>query len=375
MRVAVVCPYALSAPGGVQGQVTSLASTLAGLGCEVAVAAPDAVGREGEDGAHAPLSLRGVTVISSGRPVAVPANGSRAPVALSPLAARRALRELRDWGPDVLHVHEPLVPAISLASVRSGLAPVVGTFHRAGAGAFYRMARPLARACVASIDELVAVSDAARETLVSVAGPRAARCAVVPNGVDTTRFAGADPWPASGPTVVFVGRVERRKGLGVLLEAFTQLAGDVRLWVVGDGPDLPALRAGHRGDVRIEWCGRLGDDLLARRVAGADVLVAPSLGGESFGVVLLEAMAARTAVVASDLAGYRLAAGDAAAYSPPGDALALARELGELLGGDAARHTLVERGRLRVERYAIAAVARSYLDRYERLVGGRAGTT
>jgi len=375
VRVATVCPYALSVPGGVQGQVISIASALAALGCEVAVVAPDDVDSRARGGLADDLARSGIVVVPAGRTVAVRANGSLAPVALSPVGVRGALRAVRAWRPDVVHVHEPLVPAVAISAVLARIAPAIGTFHRAGAGRLYRAARPLARACLARLDDVVAVSAAARDTLLAVAGAGASRCAIVPNGVATSRFEAAEPWPSSGPTVVFVGRHEPRKGVSVLLEALDSLPGSTRVWLVGDGPETASLRARFGADPRVEWCGRIDDGALARRLSGADVLVAPSLSGESFGVVLLEAMAAGTAVVASDLPGYRMAAGDAARYVPPGDALALGRALRVLLEDADARRSLVAAGRARAATCSVDQVARAYLARYEVLAGGGSGAT
>ncbi len=144
------------------------------------------------------------------------------------------------------------------------------------------------------------------------------------NGVEMAREASVEPWPTDGPTVLFVGRHESRKGLGVLIDAFGRMGHGapvppVTLWVVGDGPETEALRARTSADTRVQWLGRVGDDELAARLRGADVLCAPSLGGESFGMVLLEAMAARTAVVASDIPGYAFVAGGHARLVAPGD--------------------------------------------------------
>ena len=191
--------------------------------------------------------------------------------------------------------------------------------------------------------------------------------AVIPNGVEVDRFAGADPWPKRAPTIVFVGRHERRKGLTVLLEAFGLLSGPTRLWVVGDGPETERLRAQFGADARIEWLGSLDDDERAARLAGADALVAPSLGGESFGVVLLEAMAAGTPVIASDLPGYRLAAGPAARFVPPGDRPALAEAMRAVLGDEGLRDELSRRGRERASAHDMGVIAGLYRESYLRL--------
>ena len=151
------------------------------------------------------------------------------------------------------------------------------------------------------------------------------------NGIEVERFACVEPWPTTGPTICFVGRHEPRKGLEVLLEALTLLPPAVQLWVAGDGAQTRELHEATAGDPRVIWLGRVNDAGKARRLRGADVFCAPSLGGESFGVVLLEAMAAGVPVVASDLTGYRAVArsGVDALLVPPGDAAALAEALGQ----------------------------------------------
>ncbi len=381
-RVALVCPYALSVPGGVQGQVLGIAGALADLGAAVLVVAPSDVpaaelgdepgqrasGRAADGPPHA--ADRSIELVSAGTTVRIPANGSRAPVALDPRAARRALAAVRLWRPDILHVHEPFVPLVPLVLTSTRPAPVVGTFHRSGASTAYRMLGPLARVVLSRIDDAVAVSEQARATLAAVVGEDVARrCSVVANGVDLERFARAAPWPTTGPTAVFVGRHERRKGLGVLLEAAGSLPAGARLWVLGSGPETAELKRRHGSDPRVEWCGQVDDDELARRVAGADVLVAPSLGGESFGVVLLEAMAAGTAVLASDIPGYCDATGGAAQLVRPGDPAALARALAELLADPGRRNGLVARGRERAATCSFTQVAGQYLERYETIRG------
>lgn len=378
MRVALVAPYDLGAPGGVQGQVLGLARALARAGDHVLVVAPGYpdrwLGAAAADGVH---------LAGTGAVVAVPANGSRAPIAASPLAGHRALAALDRFRPDVVHVHEPFVPGPAVTAMRRSGAPVVATFHRAGAGAGYRLLGPLLRPLAGRAALLIAVSEAARQTLGAVVGPLAERAEIVPNGVDLERFDQARRLaPAgSGQRIVFVGRLERRKGAEVLLAALALLAtrpdtgtgagtnARVELTVVGDGPLRPRLEAG--APARVTFRGRLEDGALADEVAAADVLVAPSLDGESFGVVLLEAMAAGTAVVASDLPGYRLAAGDAARFVVPGDPAALAEALGALLADDEARATLAARGLARAATCDFAAVAAAYRARFGRLVAAR----
>jgi phosphatidylinositol alpha-mannosyltransferase len=193
------------------------------------------------------------------------------------------------------------------------------------------------------------------------------------NGIDVERFAKAVPRPVDRATVFFLGRHEPRKGLGVLLDALAELPADVRVWVAGDGPQTAELRAAHAGDDRIEWLGSVPDDEVAVRMRSADVFCAPSLGGESFGVVLLEAMAASTAIVASDLAGYRRVArpDEHALLVPPGDAHALAGALRRLLGDAGLRRTMVEAGDQRANEFSMDHLAERYLDLYGRVTQPR----
>ncbi|MGP8163856.1 MAG: glycosyltransferase family 4 protein [Acidimicrobiales bacterium] len=353
MRIALVSPYDLAVPGGVQAQVIGLARALRAAGDEVVVVAP------GAPGATAPADLDLVLV---GRSVPFRANGSLAPVAPTPATMHRTRRAIRSAAVDVVHVHEPLVPGPALAAASWHEVPVVATFHRARASAAYVVYGHALRRVVRHLDDRVAVSDVARATLWAAVGP--CDVAILPNAVDAGRFAHAVSAPTTVPTVLFVGRAEHRKGLAVLLEAFAGLAGDVRLQVVGDGPEVPALRRRFAGDPRLEWLGRLPDEELAAHLAAAEVFVAPALGGESFGVVLLEAMAAGTPVLASDIPGYRLAADGAAVLCPPGDAVALRHELSALLGDPAARARLASAGRLVAARHSFADLAAAYEARY-----------
>jgi phosphatidylinositol alpha-mannosyltransferase len=338
LRVALVCPYSLSRPGGVQGQVVGLARVLQDRGHQVGVFAPV------DDPADAPSD---VDLVVTGHSVSLPANGSVAPVSVSPRAVMRALRSLRFGHFDVVHVHEPFAPGLPYGLLAGrDLPPEVATFHRSGGSLFYSALRPLTTGLARRrLAVRCAVSEAARETAHAAVG---GEFVVLFNGVEVDRYAGAVPWPSDGPTVLFLGRHEERKGLRVLLDAFDQLVGHrpgqgghepetsragatagpdpdrLTLWVAGDGPDTDQLRRRYPESTRIQWLGVLTEEEKVRRLAGADVLCAPSLGGESFGMVLLEAMAAGTPVIASDIPGYRDAAGGQALLVDPGNASALA---------------------------------------------------
>ena len=190
------------------------------------------------------------------------------------------------------------------------------------------------------------------------------------NGVEVDRYAKATPTPSEGKTIFFIGRHEPRKGLQVLLDAMTHLPGDVRLWVAGSGPDTGALQRRWGHDTRVEWLGQITEAEKRARLAGADVFCAPSLHGESFGVVLLEGMAARTPVVAGDLAGYRNVATDGvdAMLVPPSDPEALAASLGSVLDDPSVAASLVAGGELRAAELSMENLARLYLDIYAGLV-------
>ncbi len=355
VRIGLVSPYSLTLPGGVQGQVLGLARALRVAGHESRVLGP----------CDGPPPEAGVTPLGHSVPLA--ANGSVAPIAPDLPSALRTIRALGDEGFDVVHLHEPLVPGPCLTALLVADAPLVGTFHAAGSSASYRWAgRPLGWAA-RRLARRYAVSEEAAALARNHLG---GHYEVLGNGVEVERFSTVEPWPSEGRTVLFLGRHEPRKGLAVLVEALNHLPADVRLWVAGEGPETARLRAVTRGDERVSWLGRVGDEERARRLRGADVLCAPSLGGESFGVVLLEAMAAGAAVVASDLAGYATVARPdrEALLVAPGDSRDLALALRRVLeDGDRAAE-LVAAGRTRAEELSMARLADRYLECYAAVV-------
>jgi phosphatidyl-myo-inositol alpha-mannosyltransferase len=376
VRVALVSPYDLTVPGGVQSHVAHLAGALQRTGDEVVVVGP------GEDDAGGD----GVERRFVGGSVRVPFNGSVAPIGLSPATGRRTSRVLRELDPDVIHVHEPVVPWAGLASLRADVAPVVATFHAwSHSHRAYALARPLGRSILARTAAAVAVSDAAAGYHAAALGVPRGRFTVVPNGVDVARFAGAElleELVADGrPTLLFVGRLERRKGLEPMIRAFTLLEAkrpDLRLLVVGDGPERhrceQLLPTRLRADVR--FLGRVGQDELPRYYASCDLYVSPALGGESFGIVLLEAMAAGTAIVASDIPGYRSVARDEVhgRLVAPGDPRALADAIRALLDDPSRRAAMAAEGRRTVEGYDWPVVAARLRSIYSRVTGPGAAT-
>jgi len=355
MRIGLVCPYSLTIPGGVQAQVLGLARALRALGHPTRVLAP----------CDGPPPDAGVTPLGNSIPTA--ANGSVAPLAPDLPAQLRAIRAARDEDFDVLNLHEPLGPGACMTMLVVKPAPLVGTFHAAGVSGAYRSLRPFVRKLAGRLDVRAAVSDDAEALARSYLGGTYEK---VFNGIEIPFFAEAEPTPVEDdtPTVLFIGRHEERKGLDVLLDALARMSRDVRVWVAGDGPDTPALRRRTSGDPRVEWLGRISDAEKASRLRAATAYCAPSLRGESFGVVLLEAMAAGTPIVASDLPGYRRVARPDldAVLTPPGDADRLAAALTEVLADADRRSELVRSGRERAEEFSMTRLASRYLELYAR---------
>ena len=350
-----MCPYSLTYPGGVQGQVLAQARALRALGHETRLLAP----------CDGPPPDAGVTPLGDSVPLA--GNGSVAQLAPDPACLLRTIRTLRDEDFDVVHLHEPFCPGPTLTSLAFGEGPLIGTFHRAGMGASYTVLRPFAVRLARRLSVRCAVSEDARVTAARALG---GRYELLPNGIEVERFAKATPTPTSGPTILFVGRHEPRKGLSILMDAMADLPGDVRLWVAGEGSQTAELRARTAHDPRVEWLGRIDDAEVASRMRGADVLCAPSLHGESFGVVLLEGMAASTPVVASDLPGYRNVAVPEhhALLVPPGDAAALAGALLRVLEDAVLAERLVCAGDARAAELSMERLAERYVAIYQRVV-------
>jgi phosphatidylinositol alpha-mannosyltransferase len=358
LRVGMVCPYSLSFPGGVQGQVMGIARALRSLGVDVRVLAP----------CDGPAPASWVTPLGASVPTA--ANGSIAPIAPDPAAAVRTIRALRKGNFDVVHIHEPLVPGPSLTALMTGDGQLVGTFHRAGQIAWYRVIRRPARWALRRLALRCAVSELAMRTAKEALG---GDYELLWNGVDVPGVERAEAWPAEGRIVLFVGRHEPRKGLGVLVEAVLGSGLEARVWVAGDGPQSRSLRSMTRGDSRFEWLGTISEDEKFRRLKAAHVLVAPSLHGESFGVVLLEGMAAGALVVASDIPGYRSVArpGLDALLVPPGEPVALRRALEDALAGGPHFDAMRESARRRAAEHSLEALGRRYLQLYQDVLAAR----
>ncbi|MFC4002400.1 glycosyltransferase family 4 protein [Prauserella oleivorans] len=362
MRIGIVCPYSFDVPGGVQGHVVDLAKALLELGHTVSVLAP-----ADEDAALPDF------VHPAGRALGIPYNGSVARLQFGPVSYARVRRWLRDNDFDVLHLHEPVAPSLSLLALKVADGPIVATFHTSTPrsrtlSAFQPVLRPLLEKVTARI----AVSALARRVQVEHLGGDAVE---IPNGVDVAFFADAEPldgYPRAGGTVGFVGRyTEPRKGMGVLLDALRILLPELpelRLLVVGRG-DADTLRrqAGPELARRIDLLGQVDDATKARALRSVDVYCAPNIGGESFGMILTEAMAAGTPVLASDLDSFRrvLDDGRAGVLAPTGNAPALAGALRELLGDPQRRARLSAAATARVALYDWRTVVTQVLRVYE----------
>jgi phosphatidylinositol alpha-mannosyltransferase len=374
VRVGLVCPYSWDVPGGVQEHIRDLAETLIELGHQVSVITP------ADDDAALPSYA-----VPAGRAVPVPYNGSVARLAFGFLSASRVRRWLKDGQFDVLHVHEPAAPSLSLLAAWSATGPIVATVHTANQRSrVMHAATPILEYVGEKISARIAVSEAARTTLVEHLGGDAV---LIPNGVTVRRYEKADPlpgWPGPGGALGFLGRMdEPRKGLAVLLAAFGILGPQrpgLRLLIAGPGDTAevmekvpPALRD------RVVLLGQVSDEDKVRVYHSVDVFCAPNTGGESFGIVLAEAMAAGAPIVASDLDAFRmvLRGGEAGELFSTGDADGLAQAAARLLDDPPRRAELSAAARRSVRAFDWPAVAREVVQVYEtvRLGGGHVGVS
>ena len=361
MRIGMVCPYSFDVPGGVQSHVLQLAEVMRARGHDVSVLAP------ASDDADLPDY-----VVSGGKAVPIPYNGSVARLRFGPATHRKVKKWLADGNFDVLHLHEPNAPSLSMLALMIAEGPIVATFHTSTTksltlSVFQGILRPWHEKIVGRI----AVSDLARRWQMEALGSDAVE---IPNGVDVSAIASApllSGYPRSGKTVLFLGRYdEPRKGMAVLLGALPALVerfGDVQILIVGRG-DEDELResvgdlAGH-----LRFLGQVDDAEKASALRSADAYCAPNTGGESFGIVLVEAMAAGTPVVASDLDAFRrvLQDGEAGRLVPVEDSEALAAGLISVLSDDGLRASYVRAAAAAVRRYDWAVVADEIMRVYE----------
>ncbi|MGY1803995.1 glycosyltransferase family 4 protein [Blastococcus sp. SYSU D00922] len=368
MRIGLVCPYQWDVPGGVQYHVRDLAETLRGMGHHVEILTP----------AEREESLTDPWITFAGRTVPIPYNGSMASVQFGPVSAARVRRWLRDGHFDVVHVHEPAPPSVGLLVCMIADGPIVATFHAATTRSKWLAAwGPVVRPWLERISGRIAVSDFARRVQVEHLGGDAV---IIPNGVHVGFFADGPTLPGyargvDGPTIGFLGRyLEPRKGLPVLLEAMRSVVREhpgARLLVAGRG-DADELWQLVGEDLRphVSLLGEVSEADKAAFLRSVDVYCAPNLLGESFGVILIEAMAAGAPIVASDLDAFArvLEDGEAGVLVRRGDAAALGRALCELLADPARRAELSAAGPRAAAAYDWQVLARRILAVYETVV-------
>ncbi|MEO6793288.1 MAG: glycosyltransferase family 4 protein [Mycobacterium sp.] len=365
MRIGMVCPYSFDVPGGVQAHVLQLAEVLRARGHQVSVLAPASPHVELPD-----------YVVSAGKAVAIPYNGSVARLQFSPAAHRKVKKWLATGDFDVLHLHEPNAPSLSMLALNVAEGPIVATFHTSTTKSLtLSVVQALLRPMQEKIIGRIAVSDLARRWQMEALGSDAVE---IPNGVDVAAFDSAQPlpgYPRPGRTVLFLGRYdEPRKGMAVLLGALPVLVekfSDVEILIVGRGDEAELRSNAGRWAAHLRFLGQADDAEKASALRSADVYCAPNTGGESFGIVLAEAMAAGTAVVASDLDAFRRVLGDGTAgrLVPVDDHAALAAALIEVLDDDALRASYATVGRETVRRYDWSVVADQIMRVYETVAG------
>ncbi|MFE4372915.1 glycosyltransferase family 4 protein [Streptomyces sp. NPDC056835] len=367
MRIGIVCPYSWDVPGGVQFHIRDLAEHLIRLGHQVSVLVP------ADD--ETPLPPYAV---SAGRAVPVPYNGSVARLNFGFLSAARVRRWLHDGGFDVIHIHEPTAPSLGLLTCWAAQGPIVATFHTSNPRSRAMIAAyPILQPALEKISARIAVSEYARRTLVEHLGGDAV---VIPNGVDVDFFAKAEVNPAwQGRTIGFIGRIdEPRKGLPVLMNALPKILAvypETRLLVAGRGDEKEAVESLPKEmRERVEFLGMVSDEDKARLLRSVDLYVAPNTGGESFGIILVEALSAGAAVLASDLDAFAqvLDQGAAGELFTNEDADALAGAAVRLLGDAGRRAELRERGSAHVRRFDWSTVGADILAVYETVTDGAA---
>jgi phosphatidyl-myo-inositol alpha-mannosyltransferase len=365
MRVGIVCPYAWEVPGGVREHVSGLAEALIELGHYVSVIAP------ADDDTILPPY-----VVGAGRAMPVPYNGSVARLSFGFLSAGRVRRWLKDGNFDVLHVHEPAAPSLSLLACWAADGPIVATMHAAlPRSRALHAAGPILASALEKISGRIAVAEAARRTLVEHMGGDAV---LIPNGLNVRRYEKAEPlpgFPGTGGTLGFLGRMdEPRKGLDILLAGFSLLAAErpeLRLLIAGRGdPDdvLSQVPAPYRH--RVVLLGEVSDEDRVRMLHSVDVFCAPNTGGESFGYVLVEAMASGAPIVASDIDAFRqvLRNGKAGELFEVGSPAGLAAAVDRLLDDPGYRAVLATAASAAVQQLDWSVIARDVVRVYEAVV-------
>ena len=363
----MVCPYGWDTPGGVQTHMKDLAEYLISEGHYVSVLAP-----VGDD------SIRVEDyVVNAGKPISIPVNGSVARVLFGPLASSRAKQWIAAGDFDLLHLHEPAIPSLSLLACSAAEGPIVGTFHVSTPKkkAIYAIG-PILEPIVEKLTARIAVSELARSTLKAHFDTDAV---VIPNGIDGQKYANAkvNPEYSAPNSIGFMGRFEEpRKGLQVLIDSLAIVARfipNVKYLIAGPGDSEEFLKQlNPQLQSRIEFLGRLSDQEKESFLKSVDVYVAPNTGGESFGIILTEALSAGTAVVASDIPAFKavLENGEVGALFKNQDSADLAKVIVGLLRDDERRKKLASNGKLSAQKYDWQVVAEQIESVYEMAIAG-----
>jgi phosphatidyl-myo-inositol alpha-mannosyltransferase len=369
-RIGIVCPYGWDTPGGVQSHIRDLAEYLIRQGHYVSVLAP-AIEDEGLP----------EYVISAGRPIAVPYNGAVARVLFGPIAFSRVRQWLANGKFDVIHLHEPAIPSISLLACWAAEGPMVGTFHAASKRQKVTFAvAPFLEPVIEKLGARIAVSEAARETLTEHLDTDAI---VVPNGIYASRYRdGAFDSRWTGNTIGFIGRFEEpRKGLDILVAALPAIVlavPDIKVFIAGPGDSDSALK--NIDPVlreRLTFLGRISENDKADFLASVGLYIAPNTGGESFGIILAEALAAGASVVASDIPAFDslLGHGKYGTLFESENPKDLSQKVISLLQDPVGRRSIAERGKLYAQEFDWDVVAEKIYDVYEMAMVGGSGVT
>lgn len=369
MKIALVSPYDYTVPGGVTKHIFCLDKHLRRLGHEVKILAP----------CSGKGALEEHIISVSGNVISVPFSGSKARITLSPRIYRRVKKILQQERFDIVHIHEPPAPVLPLIVLRHSKSVNVGTFHAyRDSYAGYKYGKRIFKLLYEKLDGKIVVSPAVREYL-SRYFP--GEYVVIPNGIDLERFGAQveslSKYAAGGPNILFVGRLEKRKGFKYLLRAFPYVKEEfpgARLLVVGaydKGDKAPYVYFVRRKRLRgVRFIGYVPDEELPRYYRSCDLFCAPSTGFESFGMVLLEAMASGVAIVASDIAGYRTVLTNEVEglLVEPENEIALAQAIIRLLKEPELRREMGEKGRARAEGYSWVKVTQQIVDYYRELL-------
>ena len=371
MKIALVSPYDYAHPGGVTAHVSQLGYQLTRMGHSVKIIAP----YSGDED-----SLDGNSIVASSRAIPMPVGGSIARISLSPRLPSRVKAVFEGEQFDIVHIHEPLIPMLSLAALQFSKSVKVGTFHAChNTPRGYHYWHWILKRYIKRLDGRIAVSKPARDF---VARHFPGDYRIIPNGIDFEHFAADVPpieeFSDGKVNILFLGRLEKRKGFDYLLRAYGRVKRefpDSRLVVVGPGTRLRRKYVRRVGKMRLKdvvFAGYASYDELSRYYRTADVFCAPATGEESFGIILLEAMAAGRPIVASNISGYASVVnnGVEGLLVPPRDEEALAHAISALIGDRVLRQQMGTRGRVTAEKYRWEYVAQMVMSYYLELLEG-----